>query len=345
MDSRGRILTSLNHQEPDRVPSCFAADEATTCALLRHFHTDSVESLFFNLGTDGFMTDPGWVHPRYVGPPEVSLPDGEKADFWGIVLQRRWPIDFVETLDDLERYPWPKASWFDYTSIRVEASAVKNSGRIVIGGEGSCGIYQSINMRGYEKALTDSLIRPDLTRAYMERMSDFFTAWNERWLEAGAGEFDLFRCGDEVGNMQRMLLRPEIWRKFYKPHLKKVWAVALKHGLQPWWHCCGCCRPVLEDMLEIGMRVWDSVPPYVAGNDLPELKRRYGKDITFVGGVDQLLLARGTPQEVIGEVQLRLDQLAPGGGCILGPSQALTNDIPLANILALYEAISRFGNY
>jgi uroporphyrinogen decarboxylase len=200
-------------------------------------------------------------------------------------------------------------------------------------------------MRGYERALTDPLLKPALTDAYLGRMSDFFVAWNECWLDAAGGEFDLFRCGDELGTMDRLFTRPEVWRRVYKPHLAKVWAVATQRGIKPWWHCCGYCRPLLEDMIEIGMELWDSVPPNVKDNDATELKRAYGDLITFVGGVDHLLMVNGTPKQVADEVRLRLDQLAPGGGLILGPGQAFTPDMPLENILAFYETAHRYGVY
>jgi uroporphyrinogen decarboxylase len=262
------------------------------------------------------------------------------------VPQQHWPLAHAETAEDLDRYQWPSADWFDYSTIEERCLAAKEADQVTIGGEGSCGIYHAINLRGYERALTDALLHPGLTRDYMERMSDFMVEWNNRWLEAAGGEFELFRCGDEVGNGQSMLLSPEQWRTFYKPHLQRVWAVAKRRGLRTYYHCCGCLRPVFEDLVEIGMDLWDMAPSYVHGNDLAEMKRLYGQQVTFVGGVDQPnVLRAGTPQQVADEVRLRLDQLAPGGGLLLGPSQAITDDCPVENVVTMYETARQYGEY
>jgi uroporphyrinogen decarboxylase len=111
-----------------------------------------------------------------------------------------------------------------------------------------------------------------------------------------------------------------------------------------WFHCCGACRPVLEDLIEIGVDLWDPVPGYVAGNEHAALKRDFGDRLAFVGGVDTVTVLRlGTPLEVQAEVRRCIDTLAPGGGYIVGGSQCLTDDIPLANAIAMFEAAVEYG--
>jgi uroporphyrinogen decarboxylase len=346
MNSRERLLAAINHQEPDRVPLWLCATQDMVDDLCRRLGAKDGWDLARRLGCDTFALDGTWIHPLYNGPELEQTPNGEKADYFGIVLQKRWPLAFAQTLDDLERYRWPQAEWFDYSTVGERARQARKRDAVVIGGEGSCGIYHSINLRGYTQALIDPLAEPEIAQAYLSRMGDFFVEWNRRWLMAGEGFFDIFRCGDEVGNMERMLLNPGTWRAFHKPRLERVWGVAKAMGLHIWWHCCGCCRPVFEDMIEIGVDMWDPAPPNVAGNDLAELKRLYGRQITFVGGINHAgVLCTGTPADVEREVRLRLDQLAPGGGLILGPAQGLTVDIPTENILTMYETALKYGEY
>jgi len=344
--SRERILTAISHEEPDRVPVWFAVQAGIRQRLFEYFGVDDTPVLLERLGCDAFGAQGSWVHPEYRGPERLTMPDGSQADHFGIVIQKHWPLAFAQTVADLESYSWPRADWFDYSTVKERCLAAKERDMVTIGGEGSCGIYHAINLRGYQLALTDPYLCPDLAEAYMQRMGDFMVEWNDRWLDAAEGEFDLFRCGDEVGNSQTMLLRPEIWRKFYKPQLSRVWSVARRKGIKVYYHCCGCLRPVFEDLLELGVDLWDTAPPYVDGNDLAEMKRLYGDRVTFVGGVDQpFVLYGGTPREVEDEVRLRLDQLAPGGGLLLGHSQAITDDCPLENVLAMYETARKYGEY
>jgi len=346
MNSRERVLAAIARRPVAHVPVGFDAHEGITRRLMEHYGATDRLSLFNRMGIDGFSVFcESFVGPRYIGPPPPSLPDGGSCDFWGIDFhQRRLPMASVQTLADLARHPFPSADWFDYSGIREQCLKVERLGLPTVGGEGGCGIQHVINLRGYEQALTDPLIAPDLTHAYMERLGDFFVEWNERWLGAAQGELDIFRCGDEIGANDRTHCSPDVWREFYKPQLRRIFAVAKRRGLKIWFHCCGCCRPLLEDLIEIGVDLWDPVPGYVAGNNQPELKRVYGGRLAFIGGVDTVNVLRlGTVREVRDEVRRCLDTFAPGGGYILGGSQVLQDDVPLANAVAMFETAVELG--
>lgn len=345
MTPRERILAAIEHRQTDHVPTGYDAHEVVTQRLYKHFGVSDLAGLYNALSSEGFSVfTTSYVYPKYIGPEPLQLSDGTKTDLFGIASQKHAPLAFAQNIRDLDRYRWPQADWFDYSTVKERCLRIKAGGRVTVGGEGGCGIIHAINLRGYEQGLTDPLTDPEFTEEYMRRMGDFFVEWNERWLAAAGGEFDIFRCGDELGNMQTMHCSPDIWRRFYKPQLKRIWAVAKSHGLKIWFHCCGYCRPAFEDLIEMGVDLWDPTPPAVRDNDLAEMKRLYGGRITFVGGVDQpRVLVSGTPADVEAEVKLRIEQLAPGGGYILGPSQVLTPDVPIENILALYRAAAKYG--
>ena len=81
------------------------------------------------------------------------------------------------------------------------------------------------------------------------------------------------------------------------------------------------------------------------GMDTRELKRLYGKDITFYGGgVDtQRVLPYGTPAEVRDEVRQPIDDLAPGGGFIFATVHNIQGDVPPENVMAMWEALQEYG--
>lgn len=347
MTSRDRILTAIDRRTPDRVPLGFDCHEELERQILAHYGARDRLDLFEKTGIDGFSVfRESCVGPSCIDTAIPAYPGGEKADFFGILIQKEWPLAFAESIADLDRYRWPKADWFDYSGIADRCRDLKARGRVTVGGEGGCGIYHSINLRGYEKALTDPYTDPALTEAYLERMGDFFVEWNERWLSAAEGQFDIYRCGDEPGNSQMMLLPPEVWRKYYKPQLARVWAVAKRHGLKIWFHCCGCCRPILSDLIEMGVDLWDPTPGYVAGNEHRGLKRDFGDRLSFVGGVDlPTVLMHGTPKDVADDVKRCIDTLGPGGGYILSGSQSLMENVPLENAIAMFETALAYGRY
>ena len=207
MTPRERVLMTIAHKEPDRVPVGFDMRADVERMLLEHFGVKDRLSLYDALDVDGFSVFcDSYVYPDYQGPEPLALADGSRGDFFGVVCQRHQPLRFARSVADLEQYRWPSADWFGYSTVKRRCVEIKERNkRVTVGGEGGCGVFHAINLRGYEPALMDPLVDPEFTHAYMERMGDFFVEWNERWLSAAEGEFDIYRCGDDMGNCMSML--------------------------------------------------------------------------------------------------------------------------------------------
>jgi len=146
------------------------------------------------------------------------------------------------------------------------------------------------------------------------------------------------------------LVSPDLYRKLIKPRHTKLFAFIKKHAATPvkvFYHSCGAVSPLLPDLIESGIDILNPVQVSAANMDTRELKRQFGKDITFYGGgVDtQHVLPRGTPAEVRDEVHRRIDDLAPGGGFIFNSVFNFQDAVPPENILAMWEALQEFGIY
>jgi len=71
-----------------------------------------------------------------------------------------------------------------------------------------------------------------------------------------------------------------------------------------------------------------------------------GQRLAFHGSIDtQHTLPMGTPEDVRREVLDRLEHVAPGGGLILSGSQDYISDIPLENIVTIYDTVLEYGHY
>ena len=111
-----------------------------------------------------------------------------------------------------------------------------------------------------------------------------------------------------------------------------------------WFHCYGTFRPVLPDLIDIGMNVWETVQVHLPGNEPEVLKREYGRDITFYGAINsQHTLPFGTPEEVRAEVRKRIRVLGKGGGYICGADHTILPDVPIDNVLAMLEEAREQG--
>ena len=95
-------------------------------------------------------------------------------------------------------------------------------------------------------------------------------------------------------------------------------------------HCCGACREIIRDFIDIGVDILSPLQTSAVGMDPYEINQEFGSDICFWGGIDTMdVLPHGSLQEVADEVKRHIDALAPGGGYILGPSQLLQVDVPV----------------
>jgi len=105
-------------------------------------------------------------------------------------------------------------------------------------------------------------------------------------------------------------------------------------------HCDGAIRPIIPDLIEIGVDILNPIQTVVKGlEDTRSLKAEFGKQICFHGAIDvQQFLPNATPETVRQEVARRSRDLGEGGGFILAPCHNINRDTPLENIVALFSA-------
>ena len=151
--------------------------------------------------------------------------------------------------------------------------------------------------------------------------------------------FDGIRFADDWGYQRGILLGAERWRRFLKPHLAQMYARVHEAGKYVLSHCCGSIVEILPDLIEIGLDVYESVQPEAINNSPYELKRQFGGQITFWGGLgSQSTIPFGTPDEIRAEVTKLCREMGRGGGYILSPAKALQPETPTENAAAVVEA-------
>jgi uroporphyrinogen decarboxylase len=139
-----------------------------------------------------------------------------------------------------------------------------------------------------------------------------------------------------------------MYRKQIKPHHKRLLDfIHSRTNAKLFFHSCGSIRPVIPDLIEIGVDILNPVQVNTAGMDSAELKREFGEDIVFWGGgVDtQRVLGTGTPGEVKDEVKRRLDDFMPGGGFVFATIHDIQGNVPEENVVAMCEALQEYGVY
>jgi len=127
---------------------------------------------------------------------------------------------------------------------------------------------------------------------------------------------------------------PKMFDEILLPHFKRLFAEYKKYGMYVFMHSCGQMADYLPQLIDAGLDGWEPVQPC---NDLRKMKREYGKDLIFMGGIDEQRLPFMTPDEVREMTKETIQILGKGGGYIIAPSQEIMSDVPIENIAAVVE--------
>ncbi len=350
MNARERMLAAINRQPVDRIPTDIWATGEVWARLRAHFG-EGVD-LGAVLHIDGFA---GAGPVPYVGPALPASAPGESVDYWGIrrkpmdyglgtyAEQSHYPLAEARTIDDLVRYRWPQADWFDYSAMRGPTEAAHQHHAI------QCGymapFYFHNQLRGLEQSLIDPLDDPAFTHYLLGRLADFFYEQHRLMFQACEGLIDIAQVTDDYGSQSGPMIGLEVFREFYKPHLRRFIDLCHEFGIKVFHHDDGACRPFLPDLVAMGIDILNPIQWTCPGMDRAELKRDFGGRVCFHGAVEnQRILPFGTPGEVRAEVRACIDTLAADGtGYILASCHNLQANTPVENIVAMYDEAWTYG--
>jgi len=305
-----------------------------------------------------------WARPLYVGPKleedlsrEPAYPH-QKAirNIWG--TWDGWatyydgidrPLRLAETVADVEAYRWPSADWFDYSRVGwvwntsdayvpMARWAAASADFARVAGGWNPVFCRIMDLYGMETGLMHLAARPDLVHATVDQIGQFLEKFYLRLASAGKGHYDFLAFGDDFASQRSLLLSLSHWRSYFLPVWKRLFAIAHEHGLKTVLHSCGSVRSVLADLIEAGLDVLQVVQVTSAGMEPAELKREFGRHLTFYGGMDtQHIMPSGRPSDVRRETRRLIDILGKGGRYIFSTVHFLMDDVPLENALAMYE--------
>jgi uroporphyrinogen decarboxylase len=359
MTHRDRVLTALSHHQPDRVPRDYWATAEITQSLLGRLHLSDREALLRHFGFDLRYVE----GPSYVGQGLRQHPDGSVEDLWGVRRRAKtvtggeytWtyqhvvesPLEQAGTVGEVEAYGrWPSADWWDYTTLRAqclahEGFAVVNAGDRL---DRTAQLKPMMYLRGMEQTYVDLAGNPEIAEAIIARIVEYFLEYNREVFEAADGAIDIFMMGDDFGTQQGPMMRLETWRRFFRPGFAAFIELAHRYGLRVMHHTCGSVAELIPDFIACGLDILQSLQPQAAGMNLADLRREYGRDLCFQGGIDiQGVLPHGTMAEVREHVRQQIEAAGDEGGYILCTAHNIQPDTPTENVLALFAAYEEFG--
>lgn len=367
MTPRRRVLDAIAHTPPDRVPIDFWAVDDVYERLAAAWGLADAEAVLARIGADlRYFNGPAFLGQQR--PPDA---DGVVEDHWGVRRKlatvagtRRdgtaytWtykhlvssPLAGAAGVDEVERHAWPAADMWDYSAVPAACRQIRDAGYAVVAGadrlDRTAQLKPAMYLRGAEQFMADLMLEPAVAEAILEHIGSYYLEYNRRLFEAAGGAIDIFFMGDDMGTQASTWVSPQMYRRFFKKRFAAYCDLAHRYGMKVMYHTCGNVAPLVGDFVEAGLDILQSLQPAALGERLAGLKRQFGKDLCFQGGIDiQAVLPRGTPADVRRHVRSRAEILAPGGGYIFGTAHNILPDAPTENVLALVEAYHEYGRY
>ena len=331
MNMRERVLATLNHEQPDKIPY--------NIHFTQKAHVKMAE--FYN--DPNFMSKLGNCLIELGTEPEDSWRE-VKTDIWEDQFGVQWdrtidkdigtPCNCLITPDNIESYKFP------YTDAPSRYDRYNN----ILKANGDGFFVANLGFSLFERAWTltgmeNLLIAMVSDKVFVHSLLDKILDFNLKIIEnVCAFDIDAMMFGDDWGQQTGLLMGPFLWQEFIKPRIKKMYGLVKSKGKFVFIHSCGKVDELFQDLIECGLDVFNPFQPEVI--NVFEAKKEYGDRLTFYGGIStQRTLPYGTVSQVRDEVKRLLDIVGRSGGYIAAPAHAIPSDAKPENIAAMIEVL------
>jgi uroporphyrinogen decarboxylase len=360
INSVGRLEKTINHIKPDRPPLDVWLTEKILTKLKKHLGVMDTEDVLQFLGTDFrpvIIGPPGGISSEYkwlefiVTSETFSIQDYFSKCIGENIYEDEWGVRIKTTNNN--------ASWYyeshplaDLTLNNLIVPDLSKPGRLdeakekikkykdycIVAGVSSS-FRRGWLLTGFAKFLEALL----LDRPFIEKLLDIVDEYEKEEIRmlTGIGVNVIEIMGD-LGTELALFLSPKLWREIFKPRLKEVIGSAKDKDVYFFMHTDGNVQEIIPDLIECGLDILNPIQPECM--DPVEIKSKFGNRITMHGTMSlQKTLSFGTPDDVVSEAKSRIEKCGYNGGLILAPSNTLTDDIPVENILAFYNFVKNYS--
>lgn len=256
----------------------------------------------------------------------------------------RCPLAAAESLEDIERYPFPDA-YAPGRFIKARHDIAQYRSDYFIIGDCELSIFE---LAWHLTGMQEYMIAMAMDEAWVHALNDKAEAWTlglaTQLVEAGV---DAIWFGEDLGTQTSMLISPDMWRAEFKPRYARMIA-ALKE-LRPdvlfIIHSDGAVAPLVDDFIEIGFSIYNPVQPNVPGSDPVELQQKYGQRISFFGGIDQqVLLPSGDERALRNEIRRRYEVMGRNGNYLMAPAHIIQADTTPQMVMAMIAAVKSLAS-
>jgi uroporphyrinogen decarboxylase len=386
MKSRERVKLTLNHTEPDKVPLDFGGNQSGIHikAYLKLLEFLNIEDKNINFSDFAqqivfpcdellkrFKIDTRYVSP-YGGVIKVENMDVEYHGkyvgvfdqfgvFWGNDANKKiedilyydpviHPFAEFNTLKEIENYNWPNGRDLNpFKGLREKVKKMYEETEFsLIAPTSGCIFEYTTFLFGFTKALKYLKTKSELIIAVMKELLKYWSDYALTFLNEIGNYVDVICVNGDLADQRGPLMNLRTYKILIKPIEKKLSEVIHDfRDIKINYHCCGSIPMFIPHFID---NKYDAVNPVqISAYDMEpcDLKDRFGKNITFWGGLcnTQQTLPFGTPKKIREEVRRNLNCFKPGGGYIASNIHNITAEVPPQNIVAMFDAANEFRNY
>ena len=331
MTNRERVLASLEHRQPDRVPYNIRFTEPARQAMAAFYGDADFES---RLGNCLHI-----LHTEPAGSWREVRP-GIWEDQFGVQWDRSIDRDIgnvcnvTVTPDTLVSFRFPDPD--EPTRFADHAALIAGTPDLFHVTDIGFSLYERAwTLAGMENFLVAMVENPGFADELLDRIVEFNLALIEK---ACALPIDAMMFGDDWGQQRGLLMGPAAWRRFIKPRIRRMYAAVKAHGKRVFIHSCGKVDELFPELIDAGLDVFNPFQPEVI--DVYDAKRRYGDRLSFYGGIStQRTLPYGKTIDVKDEVRRLLAAIGKNGGYIASPAHDVPKDAKPENIAAMVDAL------
>lgn len=376
MTGRERVLKTLSHNEPDRIPLDIGGGNGCGIALKTYQNLVDQLGLSVQVQLQDLVSQLAHVDEevckrlgidvrRLEAPPsDWKQKIVEEDDHYWFIDEwqkkckmpkvRGFYYDIVNfPLGDtpLEEYRWPDPTDRSrYQQIVKMAQTYKeNSDAVVCLPQLGNGFLQmGAQLYGYDKWFMMLALEPAEVERFLDRYFEIKIQYWDTVLSEMGDRVDIACETDDLGTQQAPFVSLDMWRRYVKPRNRKLYEfIKKKSDVKLYYHSCGSVYDFIPDLIEIGVDILNPVQVTANKMDTKILKKEFGKDLVFWGGgIDtQFTLPHGTAEQIEAEVRRRIDDLAPGGGFVFATVHNIQADVPARNVMTMLETLERHGTY
>ena len=343
MDHIERFYRTIERKPVDR-PATWIGEPVHSAipALLKHFGVDSFLDLKKKVDDDVYHVNVPYQSPtsnHVAAAFDFAKKDGLNHDYEERTLTAPGFFEDYEDPEGVNDFDWPDPEkYIDPVKCRQVVEEVPEDAVPMVLAW-SAHFQDACAAFGMETALIKMMTEPEMFKAVIDRIMQFYLKANEIFYEATKGKLKAVLIGNDFGSQQGLMLSPALIRELVFPGTKQLIDQAHAYGLKVIHHSCGCIYDIIPDLIELGADAIHPIQALAHNMEAERLARDFGGKASFCGGVDaQNLMVHGTPDQIIAEVK-RLATLFPTGLIISPSHEAILSDTPPANVEAIFTGV------